>query len=95
MPFRMPFRVPRMTASHGTFSALTLSVERVVSSVAGLPKSVVRACHQHVALPAERYESYNVAMAGSIVMYDRLAKEKLAGKGGKRKSGQHRGAPFS
>ena len=30
----------------------------------GLPKSVVHACHQHVALPAERYESYNVAMAG-------------------------------
>ncbi|KAL1522793.1 hypothetical protein AB1Y20_017765 [Prymnesium parvum] len=40
----------------------------------GLPKSVVQACHEHVRLPAERYESFNVAMAGSIVMYDRLAK---------------------
>jgi len=51
----------------------------------GLPKAVTQACHLHVALPSTRYESYNVAMAGSIVMYDRLAKERMAGeKGGKR-----------
>ena len=42
---------------------------------AGLPDAVVRACHRHVALPSERYESYNVAAAGSIVMYDRMAKQ--------------------
>ena len=41
----------------------------------GLPDSVVRACHRHVALPAVRAESYNVAAAGSILMYDRHAKE--------------------
>jgi tRNA G18 (ribose-2'-O)-methylase SpoU len=40
----------------------------------GLPESVVRACHRHVTLPCERYESFNVAVAGSLVMYDRLAK---------------------
>lgn len=40
----------------------------------GLPQSVVRACHRHVTLPCERYESFNVAVAGSLVMYDRLAK---------------------
>eukprot|EP00966_Prymnesium_polylepis_P085538 1980378-Prymnesium_polylepis.1 len=62
----------------------------------GLPKSVVHACHQHVALPAERYESYNVAMAGSIVMYDRIAKERASGRAAKkRKNGEHKGAPFS
>ncbi len=42
----------------------------------GLPANVVRACHHHVALPSARSASYNVAMAGSIVMYDRLAKER-------------------
>lgn len=41
----------------------------------GLPDSVVRACHRHVALPAVRTESYNVAAAGSILMYDRHAKQ--------------------
>ncbi len=43
---------------------------------AGLPKKVLQACHSVVSLPSERYASYNVAMAGSIVMYDRLAKER-------------------
>ena len=41
----------------------------------GLAASVVAAAHHHVALPAVRYESFNVAMAGSIVLYDRLAKQ--------------------
>ena len=41
----------------------------------GLPDSVVASANHHVALPAVRYESYNVAMAGSIVLYDRLAKQ--------------------
>ena len=33
------------------------------------------AAHHHVAIPSVRYESFNVAMAGSIVLYDRLAKQ--------------------
>ena len=40
----------------------------------GLPDAVVQACHRHVALPSKRYDSYNVAAAGSIVMYDRISK---------------------
>ena len=40
----------------------------------GLPDAVVRACHRHVTLPAVRTESFNVAAAGSILMYDRQAK---------------------
>jgi tRNA(Leu) C34 or U34 (ribose-2'-O)-methylase TrmL len=43
----------------------------------GLPESVVLACQHHVTLPSLRYESFNVAMAGSIIMYDRLAKQQL------------------
>jgi tRNA C32,U32 (ribose-2'-O)-methylase TrmJ len=37
---------------------------------------VIDACHERVALPSVRYSSYNVAVAGSIVLYDRLAKER-------------------
>ena len=40
----------------------------------GLPESVVRACALHVSLPSVRSPSYNVAVAGSILMYDRHAK---------------------
>ena len=43
----------------------------------GLPESVVRAAHRHVTLPCERYESFNVAVAGAMVMYDRLAKTRM------------------
>ena len=41
---------------------------------AGLPKSILRACHDVVSLRSERYASYNVAVAGSLVLYDRLEK---------------------
>lgn len=40
----------------------------------GLPPDVVGRCWATVELPAVRLASYNVAMAGSIVMYDRLVK---------------------
>ena len=46
------------------------------SEDAGVPKSVLRACHEVVSLKSERYASYNVAVAGSLVLYDRLAKER-------------------
>ena len=46
------------------------------SEDSGLPESVRRACHRCVSLPSVRYESYNLAVAGSIVMYDRLAKQR-------------------
>ena len=40
----------------------------------GVPKNVLRACREVVSLEAEEYASYNVAVAGSIVMYDRMIK---------------------
>ena len=46
----------------------------------GLPKSVVRGCREVVSLESEFYGSYNVAVAGSIVMYDRLMKRRKAEK---------------
>ena len=41
---------------------------------AGLPKSVVSACQYCISLDGVRASSYNVAVAGSIVMYDRCRK---------------------
>jgi len=40
----------------------------------GVSKSVVRGCQEVVSLESVGYGSYNVAVAGSIVMYDRLMK---------------------
>lgn len=42
----------------------------------GLPNAVLRACHDVVSLDSVNYASYNVAVAGTLVMYDRTAKEK-------------------
>jgi len=44
----------------------------------GLPPSVLQACYRVVSISSERTASYNVAVAGSIVLHDRLAKRKLA-----------------
>ena len=40
----------------------------------GVPKNVLRACREVVSLEAVEYASYKVAVAGSIVMYDRMVK---------------------
>mmetsp|Transcript_16621 Transcript_16621/g.39992 ORF Transcript_16621/g.39992 Transcript_16621/m.39992 type:complete len:369 (+) Transcript_16621:260-1366(+) len=40
----------------------------------GLPQAVMQACDAVVELPAVRTASFNVAVAGSIVLYDRLVK---------------------
>jgi tRNA G18 (ribose-2'-O)-methylase SpoU len=49
------------------------------SEDSGLPESVLRACNHRVTLPCERYESFNVAVAGAMVLYDRLAKQRARG----------------
>ena len=40
----------------------------------GVPKAILRDARHVVSLESEHYGSYNVAVAGSIVMYDRLLK---------------------
>lgn len=40
----------------------------------GIPPAIVARCHHVVSLPAIRTASYNVAVAGSLVMFDRLSK---------------------
>ena len=49
------------------------------SEDAGLPTAVLRACHETVSLESENYASYNVAVAGSLIMYDRMAKLRRRG----------------
>ena len=41
----------------------------------GLPKEIISRCHRIISIPSVRTNSYNVAVAGSIVMYDRIAKK--------------------
>lgn len=43
----------------------------------GIPPSILGKCHYVVQIPTVRDWSMNVAVAGSIVMYDRMAKVKL------------------
>lgn len=40
----------------------------------GLPKPILERCSHIVTVPHVRIESFNVAVAGAIVMYDRLVK---------------------
>ena len=40
----------------------------------GLPSAAIAAMHHTVSIPAARGESYNVSVAGSLVMYDRFVK---------------------
>lgn len=44
------------------------------SEDSGVPKSILRSAHEVVSLDCERYSSYNVAVAGSLVLYDRMEK---------------------
>lgn len=40
----------------------------------GLSKEALARCHRTVSLPSIRTNSYNVAVAGSLVMFDRMTK---------------------
>jgi tRNA G18 (ribose-2'-O)-methylase SpoU len=40
----------------------------------GIPPALLARCHHVISLPAIRTQSYNVAVAGSLVMFDRLSK---------------------
>jgi tRNA G18 (ribose-2'-O)-methylase SpoU len=40
----------------------------------GLPPNILAQCHHVVSIPSVRTSSYNVAQAGTIIMYDRMVK---------------------
>lgn len=41
----------------------------------GLPNHALERCHHRISIPAVRKASYNVAQAGTLVMYDRYTKQ--------------------
>jgi|EP00900_Chrysochromulina_parva_P022210 tRNA(Leu) C34 or U34 (ribose-2'-O)-methylase TrmL len=59
-----------------TFEHPERAVYLLGSEDSGLPESVLKASHLSVEIPSVRYESFNVAVAGSVLMYDRLAKQR-------------------
>lgn len=75
-----PFGAPWVAVEIGgqpleEFDHPTRAVYILGSEDTGLPSSLLKACPFHITLPAVREASFNVAVAGSIVMYDRLAKQ--------------------
>lgn len=63
--------VPLSTFSHPERAIYLLGAEDY-----GLTDRAKNVCHSIVSLESVRTESYNVAVAGSIVMYDRFVKRK-------------------
>jgi tRNA G18 (ribose-2'-O)-methylase SpoU len=57
-----------------TFTHPDRAVYLLGSEDSGLSQAVMTRCHHVISLPALRTESYNVAVAGSLVMYDRNTK---------------------
>ncbi len=45
----------------------------------GIPRNVIEQCHRLVTIPSIRTDSYNVAQAGTITLYDRMVKLDGAG----------------
>jgi tRNA(Leu) C34 or U34 (ribose-2'-O)-methylase TrmL len=84
-----PFQAKLVAVEFGHVNGIALSAfehpERAIYLLGaedhGLPDHVVRACHCCVYIESEREESFNVAVAGSILMYDRLVK-RSRGRGG-------------
>lgn len=57
-----------------TFKHPERAIYLLGSEDAGLSKAALERCHGLVSLPSVRTNSYNVAVAGSLVMYDRMTK---------------------
>ena len=62
----------------GSFAHPRQAVYLLGSEDNGLPPSVLKMCQHIVSIEAVRTASYNVAMAGSIVMYHRLVTKGVA-----------------
>ena len=58
----------------GTFPHPERAVYLLGAEDHGIPEGVLARCHHVVSLPAIRSASYNVAVAGSLVMFDRQNK---------------------
>ncbi|CAK0818240.1 unnamed protein product [Prorocentrum cordatum] len=79
----LPFGAPLVAVEMGgepldAFEHPSRCIYVLGSEDAGIESSVLQACHAVVSIPSLRSASFNVANAGSIVMYDRLAKERAS-----------------
>ncbi len=59
--------------SVGEFTHPERAIYLLGAEDSGLPEGVREQCHRIISLESVRQPSYNVAVAGSIVMYDRLS----------------------
>ncbi|KAH3762660.1 tRNA/rRNA methyltransferase, SpoU [Pelomyxa schiedti] len=74
-----PFSTPLVAVEMGgqpleTFQHPKNCVYLLGSEEFGIPASVLASCHFVVSIPCVRAHSYNIAVAGAIVMYDRMVK---------------------
>lgn len=78
----LPFSTPIVAVEMGGRSLVNFThPERAVYLLGaedhGIPPSILERCHHVVSIPSVRTESFNVAVAGSLVMFDRARKEGL------------------
>lgn len=75
MPYDCPLVGVEMGGkSLGKFTHPERAVYLLGAEDHGLPQDVIARCHRLVSLPSIRTNSYNVSVAGSLVMYDRMTK---------------------
>lgn len=75
----LPFSCPIIAIEMGgrdltTFTHPERAVYLLGAEDSGIPAHILARCHHRVSLPSIRTNSYNVAVAGSLVMYDRQCK---------------------
>lgn len=76
----LPYSTPLVAVEMGGTSLLDFKhPERAVYLLGaedhGLPPAVLARCHHTISLPSVRTASFNVAVAGALVMFDRYQKE--------------------
>jgi len=71
----------KQAVSLSTFSHPKRAVYILGAEDTGLPRSIKEACQSVVFIPTARYASFNVSVAGSIVMHDRFSKQNSASPG--------------
>lgn len=77
----LPFSCPVVAVEMGgrdlsTFEHPERAVYLLGAEDHGIPEAILKRCHMTISLPSIRTESYNVAIAGSLVMFDRMNKQR-------------------
>ena len=59
-----------------TFTHPERAIYLLGSEDTGIPERIIESAQRHISIEAVRTQSYNVSVAGSLVMYDRMVREK-------------------